>query len=156
MNNTVMTHRSLPVAGAQRSCGLMARMVFVTFAALVASGCAVPRTHHCDARATASVQDQLVFGTAQPDGVVSLAQWQTFVAEVVTPHFPQGFSQWNADGQWRNADGTLAREASHVLMLVHDGSAAHERAIGEIVATYKSRFAQEAVLQMRTPVCVRW
>ena len=47
--------------------------------------------------------------------------------------------------------GELVHEPSHVLSLVHPADAASETAVGEIVAEYKNRFEQEAVLRVRSP-----
>ncbi|MBK9326413.1 MAG: DUF3574 domain-containing protein [Hydrogenophilales bacterium] len=45
-------------------------------------------------------------------------------------------------------------EESHVLSLVHGDDAGAERAIREIVASYKARFRQEAVLRVRSFACM--
>ena len=74
---------------------------------------------------------------------------------MVTPRFPQGLTTWPASGQWRANDGTLTREDSHVLNLVHDDDAATEQAVLELVDAYKTRFRQEAVLRVRTPSCTQ-
>lgn len=98
-----------------------------------------------------AVADSLYFGTAMPGGQVTERDWQSFVAKVITPRFPKGVTSWTAAGQWRNRDGSLAREKSYVVLLVHPDAAQCDQAINEIVATYKKRFQQEAVLRVRTP-----
>lgn len=95
----------------------------------------------------------LYFGTATPDGVVSDAQWQAFLRDEVTPRFPEGLTTWTADGQWRGADGTVVREGSHVLQLLHERDARVDAAIAAIVDSYRSRFRQEAVLRVASPAC---
>src|SRR3712207_3136364 len=64
----------------------------------------------------------LYFGLARPKGTISEKQWKLFVREEITPRFPQGFTVWQADGQWRGADGQIARERAKVLLLVHAGT----------------------------------
>ena len=86
-----------------------------------------------------------VYGTAMPAGTVSDEEWAAFLRDVVTPRFPQGLTSWPASGQWRTGDGNLAREASHVLNLVHADDEATERAIQAIVSEYKEQFRQEAI-----------
>ncbi len=91
--------------------------------------------------------DTLYFGTAKPDGhVVTEAEWQQFLREVVTPRFP-GFTHWDAHGEWKNQG-----EETRVLVIVHPPG--EEAAIRQIIDEYKKRFAQEAVLQVRTDVWV--
>jgi len=101
-----------------------------------------------------SVSELLYFGTARPGGVVSSDEWSGFLAREVTPRFPQGLSAWQAAGQWQSADGSLTREDSFVLSLVHPESEAAERSVQAIVAAYKARFQQEAVLRVRSQACV--
>lgn len=99
------------------------------------------------------VQESLYFGTAKPSGVVTPEEWAEFLRSTVTPRFPRGLTAWQASGQWRGADGAVIREASHVLNLVHANDATSEKAVLEIVATYKSRFHQEAVLRVKSHAC---
>jgi hypothetical protein len=96
----------------------------------------------------------LYFGSATPQGVVSADDWRGFVDEVVTPRFPDGLTMWSASGQWKSADGSLVREASWVLNVVHAPGATSETAIGAIADAYKQRFHQEAVLRVASDACV--
>jgi hypothetical protein len=89
--------------------------------------------------------DTLYFGTAKPDGsVVSVADWQQFLRDTVTPRFA-GFTHWEAHGSWKGTE-----EETHVLVIVHPPG--HEGAIQHIIDEYKKRFAQESVLRVRTDV----
>ena len=99
------------------------------------------------------VLDRLYFGRAQPDGQeVSEQQWTDFLDQVVTPRFPQGLTVLSGQGQWRGADSRIASERSYVIELVHGGSAPQTADVRAIVATYKRRFRQEAVMWLRQPV----
>lgn len=99
------------------------------------------------------VQERLYFGTQRPGGVVSEAEWQAFVNDVVAVAFPDGFTSWDANGGWRGADGRSLREASHVLEIVRPVDAATEAAIARVMADYTRRFDQQAVLRVRVPAC---
>ncbi len=100
------------------------------------------------------VNDLLFFGTAMPGGVVSDDEWKAFLERVVTPRFPAGLTTWPASGQWRAGNGSLTRESSHVLALLHAPDAASDAAIREIVSQYKAQFRQESVLRVRAAACV--
>ncbi len=101
------------------------------------------------------VSDQLYFGVAKPNnGTVSNGEWMSFLADVVTPRFPSGLSSWPALGQWRSADGTLTRENARVLNVAHADDAESEKSVQFIVADYKKRFQQEAVLRVKSRACV--
>lgn len=93
--------------------------------------------------------DTLYFGTAKPDGaVVTAVEWQQFLHDEVTPRF-SGFTHWEAHGSWKDVP-----EESHVLQIVHEPG--HEADVAAIIDAYKKRFAQEAVLQVRGEVWLRF
>lgn len=140
----------------------------LTALALALGGCAVgPRVQPDTAPASspgaslacadgeqAAVSDWLYFGAATPDGVVSADDWQAFLREVVTPRFPAGLTAFEASGQWQSADGRITREPSHVLNLLHAGSARSDGDVRAIAADYQRRFRQEAVLRVRQRACM--
>ena len=55
----------------------------------------------------------------------------------MTPRFPEGLSTWQASGQWRSASGQIIREPSYVLSLVHPDDPVPNKAIQEIITSYK-------------------
>jgi hypothetical protein len=118
------------------------------------SACASTAPLGCRHGEQTLVTTTLYFGTGKTTGVVTDEQWLGFLAEIVTPRFPQGLTVTDASGQWRSANGQIVREASHALTLVHPDDAASDTAIDEIIARYKSSFVQESVLRTRSPSCV--
>ncbi len=93
--------------------------------------------------------DRLYFGRAIPGGgQVSEECWRGFVDEEITPRFPNGLTVWRAEGQWRDAAGTLVREPSYLLELAHANDAASHRKVREVIQAYKNRFRQESVLRI--------
>lgn len=116
------------------------------------AGCAALPPSPCRNGESAVVVETLYFGTATPDGRVSAADWQDFLAREVTPRFPQGLTVSEASGQWRGADGRIVREATHMLTLVTtDADAA---ALPAIITAYRMRFRQEAVLRVHHAACL--
>ena len=95
----------------------------------------------------------LYFGLSEQGHSVSEAAWRNFLRQEVTPRFPEGLTVWQADGQWRQADGSIGRERAKVLLLVHEQNAALGPAITAIVQSYKRLFHQESVLWETAPVC---
>jgi len=101
---------------------------------------------------TAVLADRLFCGRTIPGGgVVSDEDWNAFVADFVTPRYPQGLTIWRADGQWREKDGSLAREPVMIIEILHPISLEDDRKINDIAVEYKSRFHQEAVLRVTLP-----
>ncbi|MGJ7603834.1 DUF3574 domain-containing protein [Variovorax sp. LT1R20] len=111
----------------------------------------------CDTGFDAFERDTLFFGRAIPaGGQVSDAQWAGFLDATVTPAFPQGLTVLDAVGQWRGASGGVVREPSKLVVLLHPRSEKDDAAIAGIIDTYRKNFGQEAVLQERQSVCVRF
>jgi len=108
------------------------------------------------AKALTWVKSELYFGRTKPGGEVSAAEWDAFLAEDVTPRFPDGLTVLDAYGQWRNADGRIGKEATKLLVLVHPDEPAAARKIGELIEVYKKRFTQESVLWVKHPVDVKF
>jgi hypothetical protein len=103
------------------------------------------------------VRDVVYFGRNRPDGgLVSDAEWQAFLTEVVTPRFPAGLTVVDAVGQWKGESGVVEQERSEIVTLMHDGGPGPRTAVAELAAEYKRRFRQEAVLRERTRTCARF
>jgi len=116
-------------------------------------GCGTMNIMPCGGDGRRAVQELLYFGTETPSGHVTPEAWAQFLSETVTPRFPEGLSAWQASGQWRSASGEVIREPSYILSLVHPDDAAPSKAVQEIIASYKTRFRQEAVLRVKSVVC---
>jgi len=131
------------------------RLAFAIAAAMFVSSCAPATTAaRCRSGETAAIMESLYFGTAMPGGSVTATQWQQFLADVITPRFPDGLTAWAAAGQWRNPSGELQKEDSYVLHVVHPEDPRFETAVREVIDEYKRRFNQESVLRVRTGTCI--
>ena len=93
-------------------------------------------------------QDTLYIGaTKWHGGVVTDAEWDQFLKEVVSPRFP-GYTHWMAHGVWKNQS-----EDTHVLVIVHEQG--HEAAIQTIIDQGKLRLDQQEIFQVREDVWLR-
>jgi Protein of unknown function (DUF3574) len=103
------------------------------------------------------VRDTLYFGRNRPSGgPVREAEWRQFLNEIITPRFPDGLTVVKATGQWRTTNGRIEREASEVVTVLHAGDPTARGRISEIIAEYRQRFDQEAVLRERAATCARF
>lgn len=153
----------------------MARRAAVSPAALALAaaslaGCATPAAPRegvpppvavaaaCPGGARPAVVLEAYFGRSGPPGAprVSEADWARFLAEEVTPRFPEGLTALDARGQWRDpATGRIAREPSKMLVLVlpeTDEAAARAR-LAPATAAYRQRFRQQSVLVVTRAAC---
>lgn len=94
------------------------------------------------------VSERLYCGRSVPGGgMVSDEEWARFVAEVVTPRFPDGLTIWRADGQWREG-AEIVREPVMIIEVLHRGDPASRASIEAIAREYRTRFRQSAVLRV--------
>ena len=98
----------------------------------------------------AYLRTELFFGMDKPTGgAVSEEEWQKFVADVVTPRFPDGLTIDDALGQY--LDGKkLVREKSKQLILIYPRRTRSfaSRKIEEIRSAYIRAFDQKSVLRV--------
>ena len=130
----------------------MKRVAGLLAAALVA-GCAAQQPA-CAPPAVAAPVVELFLGRGLPEGgEVSEAAWQNFLAEVVTPRFPDGLSVVDAAGQWRQG-GALGRERSKLLIIAAPGASDLEPRLAAVIEAWKTRFQQRTVLRVDRTACV--
>ena len=108
----------------------------------------------CPAGSERYAEYQLLLGRNTPGGgEVSEQQWAAFLAEVVTPRFPDGLTVLDAAGQWRDSTGAIQRERSKVLWILAAPGDEARRSIDEISEEYERRFQQESVLRILGSAC---
>lgn len=119
--------------------------------------CNLPVRQRCSSGEQPMMLAQLFFGrnVGNRHGV-SDAQFDAFVDQVLTRHFPAGLTRMNASGHWRADPGEpLARERSEVVTLVVADSPRTHQDLERIRQAYMARFRQESVLLTHLPVCAR-
>jgi hypothetical protein len=132
----------------------------VVFAAGLAIGCGAvamraqptPTEQVCGS-ASSQVRTTLYFGLQRPDGSVSELEWQIFLRDEVTSRFPDGLTVWEAEGQWKSANGVISHERSKVLLLVHPDTRAARESVQQVIDRYRKGFDQQSVLWESARVC---
>ena len=98
---------------------------------------------------------RLFFGRKMGDAEgVSDEDWREFLADTVTPRFPDGLSVFDAAGQWRDSQGAVVRERSKMLLILAEQDSDAMTRLDEIAEEYKRRFSQESVLRVVDSACV--
>ncbi|HEX4409483.1 MAG TPA: DUF3574 domain-containing protein [Xanthobacteraceae bacterium] len=99
---------------------------------------------------------ELLFGRGTGNGRdVSEAAWEHFVAEELTPQFPEGLTVTEAIGQWRDpTNGKIGRERSERVEIVLPGKPDDETRLDTIVKAYERDFHQRSVVVIVRPACV--
>ena len=79
-------------------------------------------------------------------GPLSEAEWRAFAAEVVTPNFPDGFTVFDGEGQWRNpATGRIAQDPTKFLLIAAKRTPDLAARLSTVIEAYKTRFRQQSV-----------
>ncbi|MEQ8282847.1 MAG: DUF3574 domain-containing protein [Parvibaculum sp.] len=133
----------------------MNRRFTCIFLVVLVLAVALPRTAFADPT-TGAVQSTLYFGLELSDGgTVSERDWTRFLAEVVTPRFPDGLTVVDAYGQWRDpalADAPIVREATKIIIVVHSETPEAAVALADIKTEYMDRFGQKSVFHTEAPL----
>ena len=107
---------------------------------------AVPAPLSATDTPVALVRTELFFGRVSP------VDWDEFLAQVVTPRFPDGLTWYDSHGQWQNPTGIVTKEDSCVLIILHASTPEKDRYLQEIRAEYETRYHQQSVLRADQPV----
>jgi hypothetical protein len=74
------------------------------------------------------------------------AEWAEFAARTVTPNFPDGFTVFDGEGQWRDpATGRIAHERTKILLVAAKRGPVLVPRLLAVIEAYKSRFHQQSV-----------
>ena len=137
----------------------MAVLVCATVVFMAAVACAdadAPVAPDCPDGTDPWVKYELYMGRGDDQSglIVADAAWDGFLADTVTPRFPDGLTVLDGRGQWRGADGLIQKEHSKVLVILAPPGGDAMRLIDEVSDEYKARFAQESVLRVVSDACV--
>ena len=77
---------------------------------------------------------------------LSEAEWAEFAAQTIAPNFPDGFTVFDGEGQWRNPrTGQMAGSRSKILLAAVKPEPDLAQRLSAVVEAYKMRFHQESV-----------
>jgi hypothetical protein len=101
------------------------------------------------------IRTELYFSVGSIDGkegVVSPARWREFLDQEVTSRFPDGFSVFDAYGQWRDKGAKEPeRLSTKVIVILHENSAKNGASIEAIRLAYKRITGDLSVLRLSQP-----
>lgn len=86
---------------------------------------------------------------------VSPARWREFLDQEVTARFPDGFTAYDAYGQWRDQGAAQPeRLSTKVIVILHENDARHNADIEAIRLAYKRITGDLSVLRLSQPADV--
>ncbi|MEN9768364.1 MAG: hypothetical protein RLZZ32_2324 [Cyanobacteriota bacterium] len=99
------------------------------------------------------VKTELYFGGTQlGGGLVSDADWSSFLAKVVTPAFPQGLTVYDAYGQIQQANGKIRRQPTRVVVIVHPRQPNREASFSSVIEAYQRQFPGTKAMKLTNGV----
>jgi hypothetical protein len=77
---------------------------------------------------------------------LSEAEWAEFAAQTITPNFPDGFTVFDGDGQWRRPrTGHIARDPTKILLVAAKRTPDLAGRLSAVIDAYETRFHQQSV-----------
>ena len=107
--------------------------ITVAALALLALGACVPLPAEmpCPEGSNRYDEYRLFFGRNIGDTEgVSDEDWRAFLADTVTPRFPDGLSVFDAAGQWRDSQGSIVRERSKMVLILAEAKFGRRAKVG--------------------------
>lgn len=98
---------------------------------------------------------EMFFGRDIPGrGPLTDAEWDDFVAHVVTEQFPDGFTVIDGEGQWFDqSTGHMTHEASKILLVAADPDSDLKTRIGSVADAFRKQFHQRSVGILTSEAC---
>jgi Protein of unknown function (DUF3574) len=79
-------------------------------------------------------------------GPLTDAEWTEFAVHTITPNFPDGFTVFDGEGQWRNPrTGQIAHDPTKILLIGAPRTPDLARRLSAVIDAYKSEFHQQSV-----------
>ena len=99
------------------------------------------------------MKTEIFFGSGLPGGKqISQSSWTDFLDNVLTPHFPQGLTVYDAYGQMQHADGRIEKQSTRVVVILHPKDSATEQKIQKVVTAYREKFRSAQVVHLSAPL----
>lgn len=87
-------------------------------------------------------------GDPSGGGTVSEQQWKNFSDSVISAYFPEGYTEWDANGRWKDTDTKQTiTEPTKVVTFFGRKTKARSAALDSIAQRYLRRFHQQSVLR---------
>ena len=73
-------------------------------------------------------------------------EWAEFAARTIAPNFPDGFTIFDGEGQWRNPQtGHIASDRTKILLVAVKREPGLAQRLSAVIDAYKERFHQQSV-----------
>jgi Protein of unknown function (DUF3574) len=152
-----MMHSLRPEKGAPILSSVLALVLTCVTVLVLSAGCGSSDDTSKEESKPTWVQTVIYFGRDIPGGgVVTDEQFSQFLTDVVTKEFPKGLTAFDAYGQMQKDDGSIEKQSTEVVLLVHEKNTANSEAVKRIIDAYRSSFGTPQVMRTTIPVDVEF
>lgn len=132
------------------------RAIMATLVLATLWGCAPEPQPACSDGFEEFAEYSLFFGRSDSSGAEAVSEeaWNEFLADTVTPRFPDGLTVMDGRGQWQPESGVIQKEGTKILYILAGAGDGEVSLLDEISEEYKRRFEQESVLVTSDTTCV--
>ena len=82
------------------------------------------------------------------------AEWAEFAAQTIAPKFPDGFTVFDEEGQWRNPQtGQIAHGRTKILLVAAKPEPDLSGRLSAVIDAYKAQFHQQSVGIVTSTAC---
>ena len=98
------------------------------------------------------VRTEIYLGRNLPGGrEISRKEFGDYLNTVLTKEFPQGLTVVDAYGQMMEPGGKILKQATWLVIVVHENTSARTKAVDDAVAAYRARFKKAQVMRLSSP-----
>jgi hypothetical protein len=98
-------------------------------------------------------KSELYFGARLANGtLITPVAWEAFLAEVITPAFPDGLTVIQANGQMRGANGVIRRQPTWVVVILRPVGSLEDQRIQSVISSFRGRFQGAELMHVEIPV----
>lgn len=146
----IRAHELESSAGADRTVKALGAIIGL----LALGGCATVQTATCP-MGQSRVRTAEVYFNRAPGGRlgVSEAAFRRFVADELTPRFPQGLTVLDGGPQWRGKANQALHDAAKVALIALPGDRDPSSQLEAVRGAYHSRFQLDSTVKIGDPVC---
>ena len=132
----------------------MKRLAILGLCAML-TGCSTLQLAGCPAGQASLRTAQLFFARNDGKGLaVSDQAFRKFMADEVSPRFPQGLSVLDGGAQWRGEANRMIRESAKVVSVALPARGDSATPIEAVRGAYRTRFKLNSEVRVTEPACV--
>jgi len=111
------------------------------------------KTAIAETATTEMVKTELYMSNDTATGyIITERQFEEFMDTVVAKYFPKGFTIYEAHGQAQEPDKSITRQATWVLVMIHEKTSGNDNAVEAVINEFRAQFENPEVMRTTSPI----